>query len=360
LVERLQEQIRMLEIRAGRAEQTVLDERRRRSRALEARRSTGLTEFGPGLMAYARPKLAPPWTFKGSYSETLNVFNWINTVTKYLDQCRADPEDWSGIARTYMHSTVQAWMDVQFPESIAPPWDELVTELKARYLPPDHNLRLDMRLEATIQRRGLEEYVERFQTVDAALTLAGVNISNERKVITFLKGLREKEDRRFVISHRPANLKEAYQAVVALRQVHVMSSSPAPWDKPRERKLQRARRQREESLPRPRDPKTGPGGCPGCGSRKHTLQYCPKAREAWNTTFSLLATQLNPPSSKSTTASKGTRSRPQRAAQRKDRDGGVTPSEESWDGDVTPSEESLSRDGDVTPSEESRDGSESP
>ena len=36
LVERLQEQIRMLEIRAGRAEQTVQDERHRRSLALEA------------------------------------------------------------------------------------------------------------------------------------------------------------------------------------------------------------------------------------------------------------------------------------------------------------------------------------
>ena len=35
LVERLQEQIRVLEIRAGRAEQIVQDERRRRSRALE-------------------------------------------------------------------------------------------------------------------------------------------------------------------------------------------------------------------------------------------------------------------------------------------------------------------------------------
>ncbi len=32
---------------------------------------------------YARPKLAPPWTFKGSYSETLNVLNWTNTVTNF-------------------------------------------------------------------------------------------------------------------------------------------------------------------------------------------------------------------------------------------------------------------------------------
>ena len=98
-VERLQEQVRALQIRAGRAEQTLQDERRRRSRALEARQSTGSSEFG--LTTYARPKLATPWTFKGSYSELLNVLNWINTVTRYLDQCRADPEDWSGISRTY-------------------------------------------------------------------------------------------------------------------------------------------------------------------------------------------------------------------------------------------------------------------
>jgi hypothetical protein len=72
-----------------------------------------------------------------------------------------------------------------------------------------------MRLEATIQRQGLDKYVERFQTMDAALTLAGVKVSDERKVIRFLKGIREREDRLFVISgHKPANLKEAYQAVV--------------------------------------------------------------------------------------------------------------------------------------------------
>ena len=339
-VERLQEQVRALQIRAGRAEQTLQDERRRRSRALEARQSTGSSEFG--LTTYARPKLATPWTFKGSYSELLNVLNWINTVARYLDQCRADPEDWSGIARTYMHSTVQAWMDVAFPDTLAPPWDELVTELRDRYLPPDHSLRVEMKFEVTTQRRGLEEYVERFQTVDAALTLAGVTISDERKVTRFIRGLRETEDRLFVLQKRPANLKEVYRAVVTLRQAHVLSSSPAARSKPKERKLQQAQRQSEESpeegsvysesLPFPRDPKTASGQarCPGCGSRSHTLPYCHKAREAWNTAFSLFATQLNPPSAKSTAASKGTRhTRPQKAARQKDRPG---------DGDVTPSE----------------------
>ncbi len=75
-----------------------------------------------------------------------------------------------------------------------------------------------MKLEVTTQRRGLEEYVERFQTVDAALTLAGGTISDERKVTRFIRGLRETEDRLFVLQKRPANLKEVYRAVVTLRQ----------------------------------------------------------------------------------------------------------------------------------------------
>ena len=44
MVERLQEQIRILEIRAGRAEQIVLDERRRRSRALEPEARPGVAQ----------------------------------------------------------------------------------------------------------------------------------------------------------------------------------------------------------------------------------------------------------------------------------------------------------------------------
>ncbi len=52
----------------------VLEECRQRSQALEA-------EFGPGLMAYARPELAIPWTCKGSYNELVKVLNWINTLS---------------------------------------------------------------------------------------------------------------------------------------------------------------------------------------------------------------------------------------------------------------------------------------
>ncbi len=73
-----------------------------------------------------------------------------------------DPEHWSDFAGTYMHSPVQAWMDVMFPDTLAPPWDELVTELKDRSLPADHSLRVELRFDATAHRCWLEEYMERF------------------------------------------------------------------------------------------------------------------------------------------------------------------------------------------------------
>ena len=336
MVERLQEQIRILEIRAGRAEQIVQDERRRRSRALEARRSTGLTEFGPGQMAYARPKLAIPWTFKGSYNELVNVLNWINTVTRYLDQCRVDPEDWSGFARTYMHSRVQARMDVMFPDTLSPPWDELVTELKDQYLPPDHSLRVELKFDSTTQRRGLEEYVERFQAVDAALTLAGVDMSDERKVTRFTRGLKDSEDRLFVLQKRPTNLKEAYQAVVTLRQAHVLCSAPTTRNKPKERQLRQARKQGDDSLPYPRGPKAGQKGCPGCGATWHTLPQCPKAKEAWNTVFSIFtqfaSESASPAASRRSRTSSGASVDSRRAARARSRgrrDSGITHSSPS-------------------------------
>ncbi len=56
--------------------------------------------------------------------------------------------------------------------------------------------------------------MERFQAVDAALTLAGVNMSDEQKVTLFTRGLKDTEDRLFVLKKLPANLKETYQVVL--------------------------------------------------------------------------------------------------------------------------------------------------
>ena len=57
-------------------------------------------------------------------------------------------------------------------------------------------------------------------------------------------------------------------------------------------------RQGEDSLPYPRGPKAKQKGCPGCGATWHTLPQCPKAKEAWNTVFSIFtqfASESAPP-----------------------------------------------------------------
>ncbi len=95
-------------------------------------------------------------------------------------------------------------MNVKFPDTLAQPWDELVTELKDRCLPPDHSLKVKLRFNTTTQRSWLEESAERFQTVDAALALAGVNKSDKQKVTSFTRGLKDTEDRLFCPSAVPS------------------------------------------------------------------------------------------------------------------------------------------------------------
>eukprot|EP00961_Rhodomonas_salina_P274911 3713868-Rhodomonas_salina.1 len=63
------------------------------------------------------------------------------------------------------------------------------------YLPPDHNVRLQLVFERTVQRTTLLEYVERFQILDSAVQFAELVISDENKVLQFLKGLQKHEDR---------------------------------------------------------------------------------------------------------------------------------------------------------------------
>ena len=171
--------------------------------------------------------------------------------------------------------------------------------------------------------------------MDAALTLAGVDMSDERKVTRFTRGLKDSEDRLFVLQKRPTNLKEAYQAVVTLRQAHVLCSAPTTRNKPKERQLRQARKQGDDSLPYPRDPKAGQKGCPGCGATYHTLPQCPKAREAWNTVFSLFTTQFasaSPAASRRSGATSGASLNSRRAARARSRgrrDSGITHSSPS-------------------------------
>eukprot|EP00961_Rhodomonas_salina_P208114 2808490-Rhodomonas_salina.1 len=53
--------------------------------------------------------------------------------------------------------------------------------------------------EAAWQRNTLMEYVEQFQQVEAAMVLAKVGISDRRKTLQFIKGIKDVGYRRFIL-----------------------------------------------------------------------------------------------------------------------------------------------------------------
>eukprot|EP00961_Rhodomonas_salina_P264835 3579667-Rhodomonas_salina.1 len=65
-------------------------------------------------------------------------------------------------------------MDGRFPVKMwaTIPWENLSAAMVMRYLPPDHNIRLQIVFERTVQRTTLLEYVERFQILDSAVQFA--------------------------------------------------------------------------------------------------------------------------------------------------------------------------------------------
>eukprot|EP00961_Rhodomonas_salina_P017568 236339-Rhodomonas_salina.1 len=74
-------------------------------------------------------------------------------------------------------------MDGRFPVKVwtTIPWSNLAEAMVVRYLPPDHNVRLKIVFERTVQRTTLLEYVERFQILDSAVQFAELVMSDEDK-----------------------------------------------------------------------------------------------------------------------------------------------------------------------------------
>ena len=171
-------------------------------------------------------KLATPTTFKGEYREVLSVLNWTHSVESYLTQCRVDMDDCMGYVRSYMSSTVQAWMDGQFPPQLGVvSWAELRAALIERYLPPDHEVRLKLRWEKTVQFTTLTDYVERIQVMDSALTFGGLQISDKDKVLQFIRGLRNDSDKMYLIQEDPRTLAECYALAHRIRQAKTLTSA---------------------------------------------------------------------------------------------------------------------------------------
>eukprot|EP00961_Rhodomonas_salina_P004806 65330-Rhodomonas_salina.1 len=143
----------------------------------------------------------------------------------YLEATRTDPDDWSGFARTYTSSSVQSWMCTAFPSTLSPLWEELKEAITQCYMQANHSILLRRCLHNMRQKRGLGEYVEQFQQLDAALHLANMEVSDMDKVLTFIGGLKEIEDRGFVLNEKPQILAEAYAAVNILNQSKILCSS---------------------------------------------------------------------------------------------------------------------------------------
>ena len=170
--EALERALLAAEIRAKNLEQSL----RRNSRSSRY----SMDSYTGNDSSTSRPKLEKPATFDGSYTELYNILNWLYGVERYLKQCRANELDFPGYARTYMDKSVQAWMDANFPRDL-PTWETLKTKLIKRYLPTDHKIRLELLFNKTIQRSTLQDYMEQWQVLDAALTFSNMIIEDFRK-----------------------------------------------------------------------------------------------------------------------------------------------------------------------------------
>eukprot|EP00961_Rhodomonas_salina_P157054 2114247-Rhodomonas_salina.1 len=74
-------------------------------------------------------------------------------------------------------------MDGRFPVRVHStiPWPDLHSAMIERYLPPDHEIRLQLVFERTVQRTTLLKYVERFQVLDSAVNFSELVITDKNK-----------------------------------------------------------------------------------------------------------------------------------------------------------------------------------
>lgn len=243
----------------------------------------------------SRAKLERPSTFNGEYHELNCVLNWINDVERYFSGTNCPEADQAIYARSYMGATVKAWMDALFPSSgPTPTFPELSEQLKFRYLPPDHKIRVELKFEEVTQGGdSLQRYTERFQVLDTALVTAGVKIENDRKILRYITGLNREEDRRFLLEKGATTLTELYRYVITLRQAKSLASRGSTLKRSeRDGKKLNALSYEERQKAREK------GLCLGCGKAGHYINACPAVKK----TIKALSGQKARASSKAATA----------------------------------------------------------
>jgi hypothetical protein len=231
-----------------------------------------------------RPKYEKPKTFNGEYSPLYNLLNWLHSMKNYCSQHKCRPEDMVGLARTYMGPDVQTYLDAKYKGNLPDDWEELEETLRLRYMPLDHKVRVEIRFDSLRQRSSLQAYVDEFQKVDAAFSFAQMEIAEERKVLVFIRGIKEREDRRYMMHERCHTLDECYEAAMYLRQTKVMDEGVF-WGRNskgrnyggQEDKQERRLRKLEGEAKRKAWQE---GRCLGCGEKGHLIAACPKVRYA--------------------------------------------------------------------------------
>lgn len=268
-----EETIRLLMQRVSLLEaEAVTSERYGTRRTSGPRYSTSSITSEVETSSRQRPKLEKPLSFEGDYSPVQNVLNWVSSVEKYLTICQTDEDQFTPYARTYMGLTVQSWMDAAFGDR-TPHWSELVTALKKRYLPVDHEDRLEQKFESVSQKSTLTEYVEQFQRLDAAMTNSDLKVRETRKIRQFIKGLSQVEDRRFILQQKCNTMQDVYEEVTILRQAKVMARG-------RESEEGRRKSKRLSKLEgKAKQDAWEKGLCLGCGSKDHFINKCPTTKK---------------------------------------------------------------------------------
>jgi hypothetical protein len=195
-----------------------------------------------------------------------------------------------------MDPKVQAWMDALFHTTVSPPWDELVEELKLRYLADDHCLRVELKLRATVQTGTLRAYMEQFQLMEATIILAGVDLNDREKVTQFVEGLAREQERYEVILTKPQSLKDCYTVVSQIRQAHTLSRHAGQPGQNQAKaaksgSLKQLKSVRKEVLAKFPD-KPARSACLRCGSKAHLLLLCPVAKQEWAEAYSGFAQAL--------------------------------------------------------------------
>ena len=185
-----------------------------------------------------------------------------------------------------MSELVQAWMDAEFGTDDTPGWDDFRRALYQRYIPPDHDERLERMFQRMKQRDTLLHYVEEWQVLEAALIFSHVQISKRRKVNCFVEGMKEREERYKVIEKDPHDLQEVFNIVHNIRRVKIMTKDLGEA-RPSKGGQRRSRNPRKrDDKPRRLNKLEGAakkkawdeGACLNCGAKDHFIAGCPKLK----------------------------------------------------------------------------------